>query len=64
MITLLGLWGGPYLMHVYGLSKANAGVSSTLLYVQVKETFPLSMAGTALTALNFFSCWAEPSFST
>ncbi|MFA5284641.1 MAG: MFS transporter [Smithellaceae bacterium] len=54
MTTLLGLWGGPYLMHVYGLSKANAGVSSTLLYVQVKETFPLSMAGTALTALNFF----------
>lgn len=121
MITLLGLWGGPYLMHVYGLSKANAGVillatpvgavcgaplwgrlsdtlkrrkflilfvqgasllllsslamnlqlprwvllvqfwlfgfagvSSTLLYVQVKETFPLSMAGTALTTLNFF----------
>jgi hypothetical protein len=30
------------------------GVSSTLLYVQVKETFPLSIAGTALTALNFF----------
>jgi hypothetical protein len=30
------------------------GVSSTLLYVQVKETFPLFIAGTALTALNFF----------
>lgn len=121
MITVLGLWGGPYLMHVCGLSKTNAsvillatpvgavcgaplwgrlsdilrrrkflilvvqgvsllvfsslamnlplprwglllqywlfgfaGVSSTLLYVQVKETFPLSIAGTALTALNFF----------
>lgn len=121
MITVLGLWGGPYLMQVCGLSKTNAsiillatpvgaicgaplwgrlsdilrrrkvlilivqgvsllllsslamnvqlprwglllqywlfgfaGVSSTLLYVQVKETFPLSIAGTALTALNFF----------
>ncbi len=121
MITILGLWGGPYLMHVCGLSKTNAsvillatpvgaicgaplwgrlsdilrrrkylilfvqgvsllllsslvldlqlprwgllvqfwlfgfsGVSSTLLYVQVKETFPLSIAGTALTGLNFF----------
>ncbi len=121
MITILGLWGGPYLMHVCGLSKTHAsvillatpvgavcgaplwgrlsdilrrrkflilivqgvsllllfsmimdlqlprwgllmqywlfgfaGVSSTLLYVQVKETFPLSIAGTALTGLNFF----------
>ncbi len=121
LITLMGLWGGPYLMHIYGLSKTTAsfillatpvgaicgaplwgrlsdklrrrkflillvqgvsllvffslamdlqlpywgllvqfwligftGVSSTLLYVQVKETFPLSIAGTALTALNFF----------
>lgn len=121
MITILGLWGGPYLMHVCGLSKTSAsvillatpvgaicgaplwgrlsdilrrrkflilfvqgvsllllsslvmdlqlprwgllvqywlfgfaGVSSTLLYVQVKETFPLSIAGTALTGLNFF----------
>jgi sugar phosphate permease len=121
MITVLGLWGGPYLMHIYGMSKTTAsvillaapigaicgaplwgrlsdklrqrkflilwvqgislmvfaslamdlqlpriglllqfwlfgftGVSSTLLYVQVKETFPLFIAGTALTALNFF----------
>ncbi|MRR17302.1 MAG: MFS transporter [Deltaproteobacteria bacterium] len=121
MITILGLWGGPYLRDVCGLSKTSAsvillatpvgavcgaplwgrlsdilkrrkylilfvqgvsllllsslvmdlhlprwgllvqywlfgfaGVSSTLLYVQVKETFPLSIAGTALTGLNFF----------
>jgi sugar phosphate permease len=121
MITVIGLWGGPYLMHTCGLSKTTAsvillatpigaicgapfwgrlsdklrqrkllillvqgasllvffslamdlqlprwglllqfwlfgftGVSSTLLYVQVKETFPLFIAGTALTALNFF----------
>ena len=121
MITVIGLWGGPYLMHTCGLNKTTAsvillatpigaicgapfwgrlsdklrqrkflillvqgasllvvsslamdlqlprwalfmqfglfgftGVSSTLLYVQVKETFPLFIAGTALTALNFF----------
>ena len=121
MITVLGLWGGPYLMHTQSLDKTTASfillatpigaicgaplwgrlsdklrrrkslilwvqgasllifsslamdlqlprfglllqfwlfgftcVSSTLLYVQVKETFPLFIAGTALTALNFF----------
>ena len=121
MITVLGLWGGPYLMHTYGLSKTTASgillaipvgaicgaplwgrwsdklgrrkllallvqgamllvfsslamglklpvwglllqcwllgftaTASTLLYAQVKETFPLFIAGTALTALNFF----------
>jgi predicted MFS family arabinose efflux permease len=121
MITVLALWGGPYLMHTYGLSKTTASgillaipigaicgaplwgrwsdklgrrkflimsvqavmllvfsslalglklpgwglllqywllgftaTASTLLYAQVKETFPLFIAGTALTALNFF----------
>ena len=121
LITAQGLWGGPYLMHTYGMSKAAAGgillaipvglvcgaplwghwsdrlgrrklpallvlgamlvVFSSLaldlglprwglvlqcwllgftgaggfvLYAQVKETFPISIAGTALTALNFF----------
>ncbi|MEI6206998.1 MAG: MFS transporter [Desulfuromonadales bacterium] len=121
LITAQGLWGAPFLMHVYGMSKASA--SSTLLaipvgvvfgapiwgrwsdklgrrkplvltglgamllifssltlhlplprwglaaqcwllgftsaslyilYTQVKESFLLSIAGTALTALNFF----------
>ena len=121
LITAQGLWGGPYLMHVYGLSKAAAGSvllaipvgvicgsplwgrfsdclakrkspilfgqvamlvvysslaidlqlpcgllvlqfwllgvcfgSNNILYVHVKETFSLPMAGTALTGLNFF----------
>jgi len=120
-ISVLGLWGSPYLIHIYGLSKTTAsailmaipigticgaplwgrlsdklrrrkflillgqgvmllvfsslsldlnlprwglllqfwllgftGTASSLLYVQVKETFPLSIAGTAMTALNFF----------
>jgi hypothetical protein len=30
------------------------GAASFVMYAQVKETFPLSIAGTALTALNFF----------
>jgi len=121
LITAQGLWGGPFLMHTYGMSKAAAssillavpvgvvcgapvwgrwsdaagrrkplvlaGLGSMLLvfsslvlhlslsrwgllaqcwllgftsaalyilYTQVKESFPLSIAGTALTALNFF----------
>ena len=121
LIAAQGLWGGPYLMHTYGISKATAGTillaipvgticgaplwghwsdrlrrrkfpallgqgamllvfsslamdlqlsrwglllqfwllgvtsaSSYILYAQVKETFPLSIVGTALTALNFF----------
>ncbi len=121
LITAQGLWGGPYLMHAYGLSKEAAGgillavpigaicgsplwgrwsdrlkrrklpvlwgqgamllvfssltmdlhlpgwglllqfwllgltcSSSFIIYAQVKETFPLSIVGTALTALNFF----------
>jgi sugar phosphate permease len=121
LICAQGLWGGPYLMHTYGMSKTAAGsillaipvgvicgaplwghwsdrlgrrklptllvlgamllVFSSLalnlqlprwglvlqcwllgltgaggfiLYAQVKETFPLSIVGTALTALNFF----------
>jgi sugar phosphate permease len=121
LITAQGLWGGPYLMHSYGLSKVTAGIillaipvgvicgaplwgfwsdrlrrrklmvmvgqgtmllvfstlamdlrlphwalllqfwllgvtsaSSFVLYVQVKESFPLGIAGTSLTALNFF----------
>ncbi len=121
LITVQGLWGGPYLMHTYGLSKAASstillaipigvicgsplwghwsdrlvrrklpillgqgamllvfsslavdmqlprwglllqfwllgvtGASSFILYAQVKETFPLFIVGTALTALNFF----------
>jgi nitrate/nitrite transporter NarK len=121
LITVQGLWGGPFLMHTYGMSKAAAGgillaipiglacgapfwgnwsdrlgrrklpvllvtgamllmfsslipglqlprwglalqywllgftgTCGTMLYAQVKETFPLSIAGTALTALNFF----------
>jgi len=121
LITAQGLWGGPYLVDIYGMSKAAAGtvllaipigiicgapvwgrwsdsmgrrkmpillgqgvmllVFSSLaldlqlprwgllmqcwllgftgaagfvMYAQVKETFPLSIAGTALTALNFF----------
>lgn len=121
LITAQGLWGGPYLMDNYGMSKAAAGstllaipigvvcgaplwghwsdrlgrrklpillgqgfmllVFSSLalnlplprwglwlqcwflgltgaagfvLYAQVKETFSLAIAGTALTALNFF----------
>ena len=121
LITVQGLWGGPYLMHIYGMSKGAAGnillaipvglacgaplwgrwsdclgkrkfptlaaaggmliVYSSfamglhlpawglvfqnwllgltgagffILYAQVKETFPLSIAGTALTTLNLF----------
>lgn len=121
LIAIQGLWGGPYLMHTYGLSKAASstillaipigvicgsplwgrwsdklggrklpillgqaamllvfsslaintqlprwglllqfwllgvtGASSFILYAQVKETFPLCIVGTALTALNFF----------
>jgi len=121
LIVVQGLWGGPYLMHTYGMSKTAAGSilfaipvgvicgaplwgrwsdkirrrklpilsvqiamlliffslilnpqlprwglvlqfwllgltysSNTILYAQVKETFSLSIAGTALTALNFF----------
>ena len=121
LITAQGLWGVPYLVHTYGMSKASAsnvllaipvgvvcgaplwgrwsdtlarrkplvltglglmllffaslvlhlplpywglivqcwllGFSSAALYIlytQVKETFSLSIAGTALTALNFF----------
>lgn len=121
LIAAQGLWGGPYLMHTYSISKAAAsgillaipvgticgaplwgrwsdrlrrrkfpallgqgamllvfssliidlqlprwglwlqfwlvGVTSAscyILYAQVKETFPLSIVGTALTALNFF----------
>ena len=121
LITVQGLWGGPYLMHTYGLSKASSSgillaipigaicgaplwarwsdklvrrklpillgqaamllvfssliidmqlprwglllqfwllgitsASSFIMYVQVKETFPLFIVGTALTALNFF----------
>ncbi len=121
LITAQGLWGGPFLVHTYGMSKTAAGgillaipvgvvcgaplwgrwsdavgrrkplvltgigfmllVFSSLalhlplsrwgllaqcwllgfssaalyiLYTQVKETFSLSIAGTALTALNFF----------
>lgn len=121
LITVQGLWGGPYLMHSCGLSKADAssvllaipvGVicssplwghmsdklarrkeltlfgqvfmlvifsslamnlqlsywllvlqfwllglsfgSNNILYVQIKETFPPSMAGTAMTGLNLF----------
>jgi sugar phosphate permease len=121
LITVLGLWGGPYLMHTYDMSKASAGsillaipvgiicgaplwgrwsdklakrkapillgqaamllvfsslamnlqlphwvlllqfwllgvtsASNTILYVQVKETFPPFIVGTALTSLNFF----------
>lgn len=122
LMTAQGLWGGPYLMHGYGMSKAAASsillaipvglvcgapfwgrcsdklmfrkpvilvgqvamllVFSSLalhlplprwglvlqcwllgftastayvLYAQVKETFPLVIAGTALTSLNFFN---------
>lgn len=129
LITAQGLWGGPYLMHACGLSKAAAssvllaipvgiicsspvwghvsdkleqrkklalfgqafmfviysslamnlqlpywllilqfwllGVgfgSNNILYVQVKETFSLSMAGTALTGLNFFVILGAASF--
>lgn len=121
LITAQGLWGGPYLMHTYGMSKTAAssillaipvgvicgaplwgrwsdrlgrrkllillgqgamllvisslamdlqlprwglllqcwllgltGGASFVLYAQVKETFSLSIVGTALTALNFF----------
>lgn len=121
LITAQGLWGVPYLVDTYGMSKASAssvllaipvgvvcgaplwgrwsdklarrkplvlaglgmmllffsslalhlplthrglmiqcwllGFSSAALYIlytQVKETFSISMAGTALTALNFF----------
>lgn len=121
LIVAQGLWGGPYLMHTYGMSKTAAGsillaipigvicgsflwgylsdrlkrrklpllvghgvmllvfsslavnvqlphwglllqfwllgltfASSVILYAQVKETFPIFIAGTALTALNFF----------
>ena len=121
LIIVQGLWGVPFLMHAYGMSKASAssillaipigvicgaptwghwsdklgrrkplvlvGVGAMLLlfsgmalrlplpnwglliqcwllgftnaalyilYTQVKESFPLSIAGTALTALNFF----------
>ncbi len=121
MIAAQGLWGGPYLMDTFGMSKADAssillaipvgvvcgaplwgyvsdrlgrrklpallgtwamllvlsglvfgvhlprwgilvqfwilgltGSANTLLYAQVKETFPPLIVGTALTALNFF----------
>ena len=121
LIAVQGLWGGPYLMDIYGMNKVAAGnillavpigvvcgaplwghwsdrlgrrklpillgqgamllIFSSLamdlrlpgwglflqywlfgatggacfvLYAQVKETFPLSIVGTALTALNFF----------
>lgn len=121
LIVVQGLWGGPYLMHTYGMTKAAAsgillaipiGVvcgSSTwgyisdkirrrkalvlwgqgtmllifcsltlhlplpywglllqfwllgltfscnvIMYTQAKETFPLHLAGTVLTAINFF----------
>jgi MFS family permease len=121
LITAQGLWGVPFLVHTYGMSKATAsgvllaipvgvvcgaptwgrwsdmlgrrkplvlaglgamlllfsslalhlplprwglaaqcwliGFTSAALYIlytQVKESFPLSIAGTALTALNFF----------
>ncbi len=121
LITVQGLWGGPYLMHIYGMSKAAAssillaipvgiicgaplwgrwsdklgrrklpillgqgmmllvfsslamdlqlprwglllqywlvgltGAAGFVLYAQVKETFPIAIVGTALTALNFF----------
>ena len=121
LITVQGLWGGPYLMHIYGMSKGTAGnillaipvglacgaplwghwsdrlgmrkfptlvvvggmliVYSSfavnmhlptwglvlqnwllgltgagffILYAQVKETFPISIAGTAMTTLNLF----------
>jgi len=121
LITVQGLWGGPYLMDTYAMSKAEASsvlltipigiicfspfwgrwsdrlqqrkfpvllgqtamlivitslamnlqlpywglllqflllgatnTSNLILYAQVKETFPLAIAGTALTALNFF----------
>jgi sugar phosphate permease len=120
-IAVQGLWGGPYLVHTCGMSKAEAsaillaipvgvicgsaswgyisdklqrrklpilvgqaimllafsglclglrlpgwalllqcwligftGSSSFVLYAHVKETFPASIVGTALTALNFF----------
>ena len=122
LMTAQGLWGGPYLVHSYGMSKTTASsvllaipvglvcgaplwgrwsdavvrrkpvilggqvamllVFSSLalhlplprwglvlqcwllgftasaayvLYAQVKETFPLAIAGTALTSLNFFN---------
>jgi sugar phosphate permease len=122
LITAQGLWGGPYLVHCYGMSKAAAGSvllaipvglvcgaplwgrlsdvlmrrkriiltgqiimllasaslalhlplprwglllqfwligftasSAYVLYAQVKETFPLAIAATALTSLNFFN---------
>ena len=121
LITAQGLWGGPFLVHTYGMTKVAAGsillatpigvvcgapfwgyCSDTLgrrkplslvvhcamlivfssltlhlplprwglmiqfwllgftsaavyvLYAQAKESFPLSIAGTALTGLNFF----------
>lgn len=121
LIVAQGLWGGPFLMHTYGMTKTAAGgillavsigiicgssawghysdkinrrklplflgqgamlivfsslalhlnlpywglllqfwllgitfASNIILYAQVKETFPLSIAGTALTSLNFF----------
>jgi MFS family permease len=121
LITAQGLWGGPFLVHAYGMSKTEAGgvllaipigvifgsplwgrwsdalgrrkalvvgglaamllvfaslalhlplprwgligqfwllgftnAAFIMLYAQVKETFPLAIAGTALTALNFF----------
>jgi len=121
LVTAQGLWGGPFLMHTYGMTKSAAGnillaipigvfcgapfwgywsdrigrrkplalaihcimllifsslaihlplasrglmvqfwllgftsAAIYLLYAQSKESFPLSIAGTALTALNFF----------
>ncbi|PKN69430.1 MAG: MFS transporter [Deltaproteobacteria bacterium HGW-Deltaproteobacteria-12] len=129
LITAQGLWGGPYLMHTYGLSKEAAGgillavpigaicgsplwgswsdilkrrklpvlwgqgamllvfssltmdlhlpgwglllqfwllgftfSSNFIIYAQVKETFPLAIVGTALTAVNFFIMMGAASF--
>ncbi|MHC1698546.1 MAG: MFS transporter [Geobacteraceae bacterium] len=39
--TFIGLWGGPYLLHVYGISKAEAGTILSLSAVGLMAGSPL-----------------------